>query len=1085
MNKFTKNKVNKESEREKKEVNTKAYWDDRFVEDWEISQGPQQSRFFTRLAIGQLPSWLLMQIKRESLTIADWGCAQGDGTDVWASHVDAQQLVGVDFSTVAIEQASERYPAIRFINEDWLRVGADQVEMFDVVFSSNTLEHFHKPYNVLDTICRRARKAVILVLPYREFERIQEHFYSFLPENIPLVIQNGFRLVWTRVINCKNILNTMWPGDQVILVYADPKWMDTLGLTLNDVQIEYAERDALIISLNQAIAERDGQIGSLNQAVAERDALIISLNQAIAERDGQIAFVNSELKKIKQSTSWRITSPMRVAKNFIVAPRHTAYQIIRSLFWRLPANLRQGLHGPRHAFVRFVRGLPSPEAPRDFIATSDLSWEEFQNKVLSYRDQYKGIFIQEITIDWNAPLYSRPQHISIALGKLGYLVIYRTAPWACDNVHGFREIERNVWVTNRHEVDEIQGAIRSVYSTALAFSPGSVMKRESKQIWIYEYIDHIDPEISGDSENIRRLRELKKIAFSGGADYIVASARKLYEEAVNAVGKNKVILVPNGVDTAHYRDPIHQHTTLPSSLIEFRKKHNAVVGYFGALAPWLWYECIRELTAMRPEVGFVFIGPDYYGGSSKLPSSGNVLYLGAVDYKILPAYARQFDVCFIPFKPGDIARTTSPLKLFEYFALEKPIVVTADMDECTAYTEVFRGNSATELCNAIDKALQIKDSLSFKSRLRKLADQNDWSQRALAYEKILCVLLDEAAFTDMDPHEFTISDLVQRFRVSRAFVEQYKLNNQQLNWAAGSADAFFNGMSSLSRMHVEFAMSCVLRGIEMAKLIESSGLLQYKRRYLDVGTGYGGFPVAFANAGFEEVVGIELQDHLITYAKANTVNIPNVLILKRDIVEDPIGDLGSFDLITCNDVIEHVSDPSITIQKLASMLNYTGVISLEIPNKDCITWIVSDGHFQIFAITLLERSVAADYYAEVFANHSKENYLQEMGYSYSLEWYQEQLKNNGVQSKLLDTHKVCGFDDFPVQLQLLEERFQNFQGESATKLSPMVFENVKARVDDYLTQIKNEYESAMQLQDKERFVDKYLRTFWTLVGSKH
>jgi hypothetical protein len=108
-----------------------------------------------------------------------------------------------------------------------------------------------------------------------------------------------------------------------------------------------------------------------------------------------------------------------------------------------------------------------------------------------------------------------------------------------------------------------------------------------------------------------------------------------------------------------------------------------------------------------------------------------------------------------------------------------------------------------------------------------------------------------------------------------------------------------------------------------------------------------------------------------------------------------------------------------------------------------------------------------------------------MGYSYSLEWYQEQLKNNGVQSKLLDTHKVCGFDDFPVQLQLLEERFQNFQGESATKLSPMVFENVKARVDDYLTQIKNEYESAMQLQDKERFVDKYLRTFWTLVGSKH
>ncbi|MDP3330443.1 MAG: polysaccharide pyruvyl transferase family protein [Methylococcaceae bacterium] len=333
-----------------------------------------------------------------------------------------------------------------------------------------------------------------------------------------------------------------------------------------------------------------------NQLIVERDGLIASLNQAVAERDGQISKFNIEMIKIRQSISWRITSPVRVAKNLVVSPKRTAYAIIRSLFWRLPAGLRQALHCPRHAFVRFVRRLPSPPANRDLsIATTDLSWEEFRNKIISIREKYKGIFVQDLVIDWNIPLYQRPQHISAALGALGYLVIYRTDNWAGDNVNGFREVCKNVWITNRYEVEEIQGVVRSFYSTAYANTPELLLRNGRRGVLVYEYIDHIDPEISGDRENINRLLSLKNFAFSGGADFIVASARKLYEEAVEAVGKDKAILVPNGVDTAHYRDPIHQRTSLPSSLIQFKKKNKAVVGYFGALAPWLWYECIEEL----------------------------------------------------------------------------------------------------------------------------------------------------------------------------------------------------------------------------------------------------------------------------------------------------------------------------------------------------------------------------------------------------------------------------------------------------------------------------------------------------------
>src|SRR5574338_1463750 len=186
-------------------INTDGYWNHRFAVDWETCEGPRQSRFFARLAIENLPKWLLDQLGRQPLTLADWGCAQGDGTDVWASQMDPRRLVGIDFSKVAIEQAERHYPAIRFLAENWIEAGPEDVECYDMVFSSNTLEHFHRPYEVLQVLSARARKAVILALPYRELERIDEHFYSFLPNNLPLVLSNGFRLSWSRVVDCKGL----------------------------------------------------------------------------------------------------------------------------------------------------------------------------------------------------------------------------------------------------------------------------------------------------------------------------------------------------------------------------------------------------------------------------------------------------------------------------------------------------------------------------------------------------------------------------------------------------------------------------------------------------------------------------------------------------------------------------------------------------------------------------------------------------------------------------------------------------------------------------------------------------------------
>lgn len=406
-------------------------------------------------------------------------------------------------------------------------------------------------------------------------------------------------------------------------------------------------------------------------------------------------------------------------------PSSSLHAIARSCFWALPAPLRNQLHGVRHSLVRWFRSRPSKVMP----GTGNQDWPDFRDSVLQSAEQRK-VIIFEPNVDWGIPLIQRPHHMALALGRLGCLVVFGTVG---DGVTGFRRVAENVWIANDPALSAIRGAVRCYYSTSLLANAEDMRAASRQGRVVYEYIDHIDASISGGRSALRRLQELKRAAFEGVADVVVSTAAALHEEALAQSRNARCVYIPNGVAVGHYRDARHSAVALPDVLSLFREKYKCVVGYFGAIAPWLWYEVIEQVSALMPDVGFVFIGPDYSGCVPRLPRRDNVLYCGAVDYAVLPAYARIFNVCLIPFRPGDVARSTSPLKLYEYFALEKPVVVTADMNECTAFPEVFSGSDAEEIIEAINRAFAICENVTYRAKLRALADANSWSVRAEAY----------------------------------------------------------------------------------------------------------------------------------------------------------------------------------------------------------------------------------------------------------------------------------------------------------------------------------------------------------------
>ena len=164
-------------------------------------------------------------------------------------------------------------------------------------------------------------------------------------------------------------------------------------------------------------------------------------------------------------------------------------------------------------------------------------------------------------------------------------------------------------------------------------------------------------------------------------------------------------------------------------------------------------------------------------------------------------------------------------------------------------------------------------------------------------------------------------------------------------------------------MYFNFALSANERGRKAADFIESIVPLKGKRA-LDVGCAYGGFVVALSERGADSM-GIDIDPTLLALAEHNFRDTGRRLpISLADITKaaDIASFVGAFDVITCNDVIEHVKDPAVAIEHISTMLRPGGIALFEIPNKDEVCSVVSDGHYQLFGITQLANDRADCYF---------------------------------------------------------------------------------------------------------------------------
>jgi glycosyltransferase involved in cell wall biosynthesis len=233
---------------------------------------------------------------------------------------------------------------------------------------------------------------------------------------------------------------------------------------------------------------------------------------------------------------------------------------------------------------------------------------------------------------------------------------------------------------------------------------------------VYDCMDQLSQFRGAPSELVRRERELLAIA-----DVVFAGGPKIWEEKRQS--NSNCYSIGCGVDAAHFgraNDPL---TSPPPDVADLP---GPVFGYIGVVDERLDYELIANLADGNRDGSVVMVGPWTKVDRSSFPERKNLHWLGARDYNDLPAYARRFDVCLMPFALNEATEFINPTKALEYMATGRPIVSTPIEDVIRQFEDVVKvAPTAEKFVAACLRAAECPNRVGVRRGL-KLASWNSW-----------------------------------------------------------------------------------------------------------------------------------------------------------------------------------------------------------------------------------------------------------------------------------------------------------------------------------------------------------------------
>ncbi|MBQ6825900.1 MAG: glycosyltransferase [Clostridia bacterium] len=351
------------------------------------------------------------------------------------------------------------------------------------------------------------------------------------------------------------------------------------------------------------------------------------------------------------------------------------------------------------------------------------------------------IVLWRSSFGYNVPLFQRPQHIANNLAKNKCLVLYEVTTMT-DKVKTVKKFSDNLFLLNYNNIllnRILESELKKIdkpkyiqlYSTDWKLSVENIKNYIASGFgFIYEYIDDISPELAGTKEIPQNIVDKYEYAMANTDVFVVVTADLLKQDVISHRGEKNLIFSSNGVDYSFFQS-FDENFEFEKEFTDILDLKKPIVCYYGALAKWFDYDLIKKIAA-TDKYSVVLFGIKYDESfDENLKGEKNIYFLGPRDYKILKNYAKRCDILTIPFKINSITRATSPVKVFEYMALNKPIVTT-DMNECRKYDSILIGETHEDFIEKLDTALALKEDGDYIALLDREAKENDWSMKAKA-----------------------------------------------------------------------------------------------------------------------------------------------------------------------------------------------------------------------------------------------------------------------------------------------------------------------------------------------------------------
>ena len=251
------------------------------------------------------------------------------------------------------------------------------------------------------------------------------------------------------------------------------------------------------------------------------------------------------------------------------------------------------------------------------------------------------------------------------------------------------------------------------------FLPFVELAKTKKAKIVYENIDNWETSL-GNGRFKKAV--LEKILFM--SDLLVGTARPLIKqlkEYMKEFDLNKeIIYAPNAVDDALF-DPKKTYKK-PKDFVSGEK----TFVYYGSLwGEWFDWNLVFGVAKKNPNYSFLLIGEEKCVQERVDKSPKNVHFLGIKRQSDLPAYLEFADYAMIPFVVDKIGEYVSPLKFFEYIAMNK-VVLSTSLPEVKGYPNVLVGDDVESWCRLIEEGTKAD-----RAKRNDFIIKNTWYSRGL------------------------------------------------------------------------------------------------------------------------------------------------------------------------------------------------------------------------------------------------------------------------------------------------------------------------------------------------------------------